>query len=384
MYSSVTELLNNPKNKRRLDGLTDITGKFLYDADKETFLAQRGQKPDPELLSQFMFFDKCAPVRLSDDFEVLQWMLKRNMSIASLIPVGGQVPSSQMGELIKIEGNLAKIALGHTYDERTQERLIQLSRANNIPKEFVEMLFGSVNDLQRKVVKLANVMCAQVFYQGYINFVDPRTQIGINVQYDMRPQLFPAPIDPAVSWDNYQTAQGIQNLIDHSYAYYQVNGVYPEMTQMSRELVNHLLRQESTATYAEAAGLISKNSSSTLPKRVTRKVLKQLIEDTDELPPIMEWDAQYEIEIAPGQTARARYIPSTHYVFCSRNVARRLFAPTIESAQANKGKPTPGIWLNTSEIQSVSPPQSRSIAVAKTIPVVEDPRRFGAAQVITS
>lgn len=385
MIATITQLLNHPVHKVRLDATIDQTNAFLLDPDKEHYYQRLGKKPNKELLNQFNFFDTFTPVRNGNDFRLLEYQIRRNMAIGSVTATGGEVPSTSIGQLIKIEGGMVKLTLSHVYDEQTQIRMIELAQTQNIPKEFIKMLYGSVNDLQFKLMKLANVLTAQMMSQGRIRFVDPRTNVAVEVeQPDLYPELYPNAVTGGQSWDQYTTANGLQNLIDLNNAFYRINGFYPDENILSREDMNHLLRQDSTAAYATSAGLINNHPTSSLPSKVTRKVLKQLIEDSTELVPIREWDAQYELEIAPGQTVRSRYIPSGRVTLGVERVGERLFAPTIESAKANGGKPKAGIYLVTEENKRVSPPQERSLGVARMIPYFPDSRKMGGQQIIAA
>ena len=213
--TSVVQLLNDPRYKPKLDATIDQTNRFLIDPDKESYYERNGKKPNKEQLGQFGFFDKYTPVRNSNDFRLLEYQIRRNMSIGSVTPVGGEIPSTLMGQLIKIEGGMIKLTLSHIYDEQTQIRMIELGQTSNLPKEFVKMLYGSVNDLQMKIMKTANVLTAQMMYQGRIRYVDPRTQTAVELeQPDIYQELYPEAKTGQASWDNYETANGLQDLIE--------------------------------------------------------------------------------------------------------------------------------------------------------------------------
>ncbi len=378
--ASVNLFLSNPKYKAKLNAIVDGTHAWLIDPNKEARLQQLGRRADRSTLSQYSLFDKFTPVQLTDDFRMIEYLLKRNMSIGSVTATGGEVPATRIGQIVKLEGGLIKLSLSHVFDEETKIRVYELSRTPNVPQAFVEMLYGSVNDLQPKIMKLANVLMAQVLYQGRINFTDPRTNVSINLQYDIHPELFPAPLTGNALWTNYATANGIQNLIDHSNAFYELNGYYPECIKMSNKLLTHLLRQQSTSDWAINAGLLSATPRAGVPSAISKAVLDKLVEQTYNLPPIEVWDAQYELEIAPGETQRVRYFPDHTYVFLNQGVGRRLFAPTLESTE-NGRSPKAGIFVKTEENLKLSPPLDRAFAVARTLPFVPDTRKLAAAKV---
>jgi hypothetical protein len=377
--TSIAKFLTSARYKAKLDKIIDVTRAFLADPDKEMRLSKEGKKPDSVMLNQFKVFDDYARYKETDDFSAIEYQLKRNMSIASVTATGGEIPSTSAGQLIKVEGGAIKITLEHDYDEKTQIKMWEFSQMTNIPQAFVEMLFGSVNDLQPKIFKTANMLMAQVWSTGRINFTDPRTRAAIEIVYKTYPELFPDPLTGNALWTNATTADGIGDLQRHSEAFYYRNGFYPKETRMSKKLCTALLKQESTANYAISQGLISAAPVPGRPTRVSLKILNEMAKDMN-IPPIVEWDAQYEIEVAPGETQRSRYINDNIYTFLSDGMSERLFVPTIESALGT-GKPKPGVFLKIDEIEKTSPPKSRTYGVARIVPWVDDTRLLAAAKV---
>lgn len=395
-FNSIGELLTSPAYRSKLDYVIDNTHAFLTDPNKEQYYKDRGQTPDPEVMGQFGVFDKNAPYREADDFDVLEFIIKRNMSIASLTPKGGEIPTTSMGELLKVDGGMAKMTLSHIYDEHTMEKMIKLRNATVLPDMFVDLIFGNVNDLQTKIFKLGNVLTAQAWYQGRVLFTDPRTGVSLDIQYDTWPALFPAPLQGGACWDQHDTATGIQDLIDHSLAFYKINGYYPACYKMSIDLINHLLRQRSTTNFAQSMGLINSNpnSGSSLPVRVTRKILKQMCDETPELPNIEQWDAQYELEVEPGVSERYPYLPSHSYCVVQPKSIERLWGLTIESGMGQKGfgtrhrtnthKPKGGVFLKANEDLRLSPPECRAFGVGRMIPFNADGRRLAGRKVVAA
>lgn len=385
MFDTPAQLLQAASYKKNLDFIIDTTHGFLIDPDKETFLKSRGMAVDPQVLSQYKIFDDNAPYKEADSFNVLEFIVKRNMSIASLVSVGGDIPSTSAGQLIKVEGGMAKIALSHIFDEKVMEQIIELREAHNIPKVFVEMLYGNVDDLQKKIFKTGNVFTAQAWYQGIVRFTDPRTGVGIEINYDTRDALFPAPLTGNDSWERRDSAGGIQNIIDHARAFYKINGFYPKCTKMSLDLIEDLMQQEATTRLAASMGLISDSGNVGLPTRVDRDVLdKMSARSRGTIPPIEEWDTQYELEIEPGRTTRVSYLPSHTYCFVQPNSIERLWGLTMESAMKQLGfgnrfarnnrKLTGGIFTKANDELKSSPPQSRCLGVGRMIPFCPDPR----------
>ncbi|MDJ0594424.1 MAG: hypothetical protein QNJ72_31355 [Pleurocapsa sp. MO_226.B13] len=392
MFESIQQLLTSAHYKPRLDRVIDNTHAFLIDPDKETHFKNHNQMPDKEVLGQFQIFDSYSPYIEADSFDVLQFKLKRNMTIGSLTATGGEVPTTSMGELISVQGGMGKITLSHVFDEETMKMMYQFRQSKAIPDTFVDFLFGTVRDLETKVFKLGNLLTAQVWSTGKIRFTDPRTNVSISVDYDTYPELFPDPLTGAATWDNHDTANGIENLIDHSRAFYRINGYYPEAYTMSEENITNLIRQRSTAEYAASMGLINSHPTSNLPTRVTRKILDRMSEEIMALPKIIQFDAQYELEIEPGRSMRFPYNPSHTVSIVNPKSVERVWGLTLESAmgrrngfgtrRANKMKPKGGIFVYSDELMQLSPPQCRSLAAGRMLPWVTDNRRIGALKVL--
>ena len=394
MYESIQQLLTSAYYKPRLDNVLDVTSAFLIDPNKEAYYQAQGMMVDKQVLGQFEIFDKNAPYVEVDSFDALKFKIKRNSTVGSLTAKGGEVPSTSAGELIAVQGDMAKITLCHIFDEETMEMQVKLKDSKYIPDAFIDLLFGSVNDLQTKVFKLGNVLCAMVWATGKIRFSDPRTNMMLSIDYDTYPELYPEPLTGNSTWDNHDTANGIDNLIEHSRAFYRINGYYPAKYVMGEVAMNHLLRQESTANYARSLGLISSNATSNLPSRVSMKILDRMSEDIMELPKLEQWDARYELEVAPGKAMSFPYNPSHTVTIVEPNSVERLWGLTMESAMGKRIgfgarrsanlKPKGGIFVFSDEMLRLSPPQCRSIAAGRNLPWVDDTRRLGAMKVLAA
>ena len=375
---SIANFLNTGRIKTKLDAVIDNTNAFLVDPDKEAKLKKEGKQPDAKLLGQYALFDEYFPIQNSDDFRLLEYLLERNMAIASVIANGQEIPQTRAGRMLKIEGKMGKLAISHVFDEDDEIRMHELRNTQNFPQAFIDMLFGSVDGLQPRIIKLSNVLTAMIYYQGFVDFTDPRTGTGIRLKYNTYPELMLPPLTGnavgTAVWTDYTNANGILNLRDHARAFYDINGYYPDETLMSQDLCDDLTTQQSTRDHALSLGIITNVPGTGVPAAVDETVLGKVAARL-KIPPIRVYDAQYEIEVAPGQNVRGRYFPSDGYVFLTKGSQKRLFGPTIE----NKGKP--GIFIKTEEELKSSPPQSRSYAVARMIPFEPQVKHIAARKV---
>lgn len=357
--------------------LLDDTYQFLLDPDKESRLQRMGKKPNPMLLSQYKLMDEFIPLEFSDDPDVLTYLIKQNLAIASVISVDGEVVSTSAGSLIKLDGDFFKLAIAHNWDEKKQEQMLKFRRMlpGNISQTFIDMLFGSVADLQPRVIKLANVLTWQVLQSGQVSYTDPRTGVTAKLTYNVTNDQFPAALTGTSKWDQYTTANGLQDIEDHLLNYYDRRGYYPDRIVMSNRLLIHLSRQESTRNRALAMGMLSNVPTAGVASAVSLEMLMKVIPQLAMSQTQVEvYDAQYELETAPNQTVKGRYLNDDSYCFLTGNMGKRLFGPTIE----NEGKS--GLFVLTEQLLT-SPPRDRSYCVGKMVPFFPQPELLGGRKV---
>lgn len=357
--------------------LLDDTYQFLLDPDKESRLQRMGKKPNPILLSQYKLMDEFIPLEFSDDPDVLTYLIKQNLAIASVISVDGEVVSTSAGSLIKLDGDFFKLAIAHNWDEKKQEQMLKFRRMlpGNISQTFIDMLFGSVADLQPRVIKLANVLTWQVLQSGQVSYTDPRTGVTAKLTYNVTNDQFPTALTGTSKWDQYTTANGLQDIEDHLLNYYDRRGYYPDRIVMSNRLLIHLSRQESTRNRALAMGMLSNVPTAGVASAVSLEMLMKVIPQLAMSQTQVEvYDAQYELETAPNQTVKGRYLNDDSYCFLTGNMGKRLFGPTIE----NEGKS--GLFVLTEQLLT-SPPRDRSYCVGKMVPFFPQPELLGGRKV---
>lgn len=353
--------------------LYDDTFAFLLDPDKETRLQRLGKRPDPGLLSQYKLMDEFVTLEFSDDPDVLTYLVKQNLAIASVISVDGEVMSTSAGSLIKFDGDFFKLAIAHNWDEKKQEQMLKFRKMlpGNISQTFIDMLFGSVADLQPRIVKLANVLTWQVLQSGQVSYTDPRSGVTAKLSYTVANDQFPTALTGSAKWDQYTTATGLQDIEDHLLNYYDRKGYYPDRIAMSNRSAIHLSRQESTRNRALSMGILSNVPAAGVASAVSPELLMRIIPQLAMSKTQLEiYDAQYEIETAPGQTVKGRYLNDNQYCFLTAGMGKRLFGPTIE----NEGKA--GLFVKTEELRS-SPPRDRSYCVGKMVPFFPQPDLLG-------
>jgi hypothetical protein len=382
MTTTIHRLLNSSPYGTQLATITNRTHAFLFDPRKEQRYKEDGLDPDPEILDQYKIFDDYAPADTTDRFRFEEYEYEEDMSIASITAIGGEIPQDEGGELIRIEGGMMKLSLGVGWDEQKEMEMYDLSQLRAIPNDVIDRLYGDVDSLQTKIYRTANVLLSQVWTQGEIRFVDPRTNIGVNVRYNYYPELFPPPLTGSDSWDRYSTANGIQNIIDHWSRFYRISGATDPRfaeTVISWDLCQHLLKQSSTSDYARSLGLITAPSAALYgPTQADMETLNKLAEKM-RFPKFRVWDARYSLKVAPKQSLKFRYLPSHTFFFATKGMSKRMWGPTLESTRPDKGtesirKAKPGIYTKVYEELKSSPPQSRAYSVGRFFPVCKRSR----------
>lgn len=363
------------KRRPELAVIINDTSRFLESPNKLQFLQDVGKQADSKLLDQYALLDEYVPARMTDDFDALAYLVKQNLVIASIISTGGEIPQTRFGRFVEFKSSDPfKLAISCIYNEQDQIDMLKFMNmsARFQSKAFVDLIFNSVDSLQPRIWKLANVLTWQAISTGLVQYKDPRSGALAKLQYKVLPELVLPPLTGNDDWATLATANGIKNLQDHSQAFYEINGFYPDETVMSKADGRNLLKQQSTLEQSRSLGLIAQPGSAGQTS-VDATILAKLGEKL-EFPPIRLYDAQYEIEVQPGVYLRGRYLNRGRYTFMTKGMGERIWMPTIE----NGGKQ--GIYVQTEEVKS-SPPEDRSFAVGRMIPFFPKPEYFAGRQV---
>lgn len=333
--------------------------------------------------------DPYVPFKTYSSRQFLAYVMEQINVIASVTAYGQEPPVTNQGTFRRITAELMKSSLAYVWDEEYQWHMreaMEEARAKNIMvqrsrdsqgntvagtnMDLAGFIFGTVEKLARAQVELLNQLAWQAIQFGSIDRVDPRTGLVTKLDYtnpnDLSYNHFPAALAGTDQWDQYATANGIQNLYDAVDNYVDTNGFAPDCIYMSRKLLNNLMQQEST-----------KNAASSLTVQqvgqVSPNMLAALLEARG-IPSIKTYDEKYRNEFADQTIANTRFLNDNRYVFVKSNMGERAMGPTLE----NDGKE--GVYVTTYEKQKV-PPVDVSQCVATILPVFADPKLFYSQQV---
>jgi hypothetical protein len=369
--STIVSLINSSNLKVNPRLVFDDTHAFLTSPDKNAYLAKLGITVTAALrmaIDLYDLMDKIAPVTLEQSYNVASLKIKRNMSIASLTGLDQPIAMTGAGAIETALTNLFKITIGVNFNEAEQIQFQTLLETGIIPANYLDWIVKNVDDLQPKIWRLTVLLTAQVLRMGRVNWTDPRTGNQGRMDYNFIPELFPPPLTGIRAWNQPATATGIADIIYHSDRYYYHNGFRPQYIVMRTETMRELSAQQSTIQYLISLGLV--NAQTTGGTFVSLGRLQEIFKAL-QLPEIWIWDAQVEIESAPGLLQRINVMNTGEYFFAQSGMGERIFGKTIES----KGKT--GIFVDTDPKDRKST-EDQAIAIARFVPFIENPKLLAA------
>jgi hypothetical protein len=323
--------------------------------------------------------DKYAPMKTKTGRDWLAYITHQIDPIASLVATGQEYPGTRKGKFNQVATRLFKAALQHHWTEDMQWRLketMEFAKAKGITVQNIsvgngkmqvgqdnnlaETIFGTLQSLVRGHVNLLDYLAWQVLQTGKMAYTDTRT--GLNIDLDWTKALdatynhFPNALTGARKWTEYDTANGIQDLIDMHYIYKYDNGFAADEIAMSEKLLHVLLRQEATKQAVVASMTIGYTMTGTPSIEQLNEVLSRRM-----LPPIVTVDDHFELDgDNTGKSQPTRFLDETRVVFLKKGCLERVLGGTLE----NGGKA--GIYQRTYE-KSKEPPLDISATASMMI-----------------
>lgn len=349
------------------------------------------------------------PKRMYSDRNFTNYITERITPIASVVAYGSENPSESFGKFAKITGQLFKAGMSYIYDENLQWEIKEAMRYAQLQNIYVQnvvaadgsiiqgqndslarLLFGTIETMTQGLHDLLRVFTYQALQFGFVNYTDPRTKANVvldyrdpNADYGYAPfgkfAHFPPDLAGTDRWDQYATANGLENIRRDVEVYEDTTGKKPDAVMMSRKAIDHLIRQESTrqafaAVVNTTAGVIVSNVG-----LVDKSMLKQLMQRL-ELPVILEQEEKYQTRESSGskKIVRRRFLNEDRYVFLSHNMGEQALGPTMEAELFTNESPTAqyvsaGPYIQTRE-KSKSPPLDVTEGVATMLPVIPNPK----------
>ena len=370
--SSIVQFLNSTNLPISPQLIFDDTNAFLFDPDKNVRLQKMGIKFDKRAMSVYTLIDKLMPPKEEQGFDVAAARFKRNMSIASIVAMDQPVPMTGGGSLEEAISNLFKISIGHSFNEKDRREFAKLTMAGRIPQVFIDGMIKNLDDLQPKVMRTAIYLSYQLLRTGRVNYLDPRTRLTAQIDYNFVPSLFPSALTGSAGWNNPATANPILDIQDHLEQFRIINGYYPEYIAMRTENWRNVQRCDSTRNAFIAAGL--SNAVTSGNTTVSMSQLAKLFEELQFPMPVV-LDAQIEIEPQAGQFVRVNLMNDNEYFFASDNMGARIFGLTVESAKTGSNYKS-GIFVDMNP-KTMTDVEEKVLAVANFVPFVEDPKSLG-------
>lgn len=317
------------------------------------------------------------PIKMYNDRNFLGVVVEKIRPIASVIGYNGKAPTTSAGDFRQVVQQFAKLGLQYVFNEEMQFRMEEVQRYAGLQGitvqnatnpdgsvnragaggELADFIFGKASDLTIGLQIVLDNFAWQIIQNGKIEYTDPRTNIKLSVNYtdaSSTYDFFPAPGDAPVvageafdagnrvSWDAYETADGILDIELDCEAYRKVNGTYPKAIVMSKTAHRHLIRQKTTTEYAATF------STGVTAAKMSNVILSRVLEDRG-LPPIILHDRLYDLEDGNGGFTKARFLDENRYALLGSNVGNRAWGPCIEAKRSLYDRPKAGIWTRTYE-----------------------------------
>lgn len=354
-----------------------LIANWINDRNQSKVVDRIVEDTHTDLITEDPVLNAYFPVKSYNDRNFLGMVVEKVRPIASVIGYDGKAPTTQAGSFKQIVQKFAKIGLDYVFDEELQFRMEEVQRYAayqgisvqdrvvikdgkevTVPgsgNQLSDFIFGKAEDLTIGVQTVVDNFAWQILQYGNINYVDPRSNITLSINYkdaDANYNLFPnagvaATVDGAlfdprtfISWDEYTTADGILDMELDCEAFRKVNGFYPKAIVMSKTAHRNLLRQTSTINYA------STFSTSISASKMSGVVISRILEDRG-LPPLVLSDRLYDQESNSGEITKSRFLGESRYCFLTPNMGERAFGTTIESKGSLYDKPKSGIFLET-------------------------------------
>jgi hypothetical protein len=376
MLQSLSSMLNAAGLATRLNQVVFDDNLFLGSNNKREFLESRGAKIDRRILDQYELVDMLCPSLMINTFRSALVRVKEQNSIASIISVEQEIPiTTGSGMFEEILQNSMKAAISVVFTESDIRKFYEYAESGSVPNEVYMAIFKNISSIQGRIHRLFNKLFWQAVFTGRIDHVDSRSNAAVTVKYDINEDLFPAPLTGADSWDRYDTARALDNLIQHQELHYEINGYYPQKVVIRKKLLNHIARQRSTAEMALSMGLLYNVPTGTNALISTEHINKIL--ESNGYGQLVVYDARYTVETLPRKEIQVPYCPDHSYAFVNDNMAEKLWTPTVE------GLGVPGIYINN-DPRERKDNEAMSKGVANAIISFKKSTELGARRVIAA
>jgi hypothetical protein len=267
-----------------------------------------------QLKERSRVLDKYVPMKTKDGRDWLAYITEQVDPIASLVATGAEYPSIAKGKFSQVQAKLFKAALRHEWNEDLQWRMKdvqEFARAKGITVQNIsvgtdkiqvgqdnslaELIFGTLSALVRGHINLLDYLAWQVLQTGSMQYTDSRT--GLNINLDWKKALdapynhYPAPLTGDRQWTEFETADGIQDLVDMHYVYKYTNGFPADEIAMSEQLLHCLLRQKSVKEAVVASLTVGSTMTGTVSIEQLNEVMRRRF-----LPAITTVDDHFELD----------------------------------------------------------------------------------------
>lgn len=326
-----------------------------------------------------------APVQNYGDRSLLLLKMNRALpTIASIIAEDQEVPLSRIRATLS-EELLSQCKMGKAYgftDKHFElawklDQYASDSVRSSVADEIKRYFFGIAEDIPYGIVARSTQMLINVLTTGQCVFTDPITKAKVEMIYpNTDPTLLPAALAGNDLWSAAATANGLSNLRDHSYLYYDKFGKYPDYLFIRQQQIRQLAMQTSTKTaHLVNNGGIGAQAGDLAAVWLKDEQVTDMIRAVTNIENVEIFDAQYAWEAANGVISESYYLADGVYFFAERGIAERAFVPTAENDFL------PGIYTVAERLLPKIPRREQIAGVANGIPACFDDRKIAARKV---
>jgi len=385
---SVIELIN--QNMPAVSKTVDLTVSRVS-ADGSVY---EDGLPDPALKS-FM------PMQTYLDAEVALMKLKRSRpSLGYVVGLDQELPMDREQLQLSLEtiGNL-KIAKSAIFTEedfvliRKADMLMRMGAAGTkAAQEIRNSFMARPAFLAQSVTNTLALLTLRCLVIGKAAYTDPRTDLAVELSYQSQvPSAhFAATKTGNGRWSQPNTANGIQDIVDHLNAYYATFRRYPPFIAMGSTEWMNLRNQASTREIvARGKGLITEVGSvdaaaiANLPPPMLGEVSSEVsrrLARSDGSPgttQLVVTDAVYYSRAADGVVTTAAYFPAGYYAFMWPSMSEQAIVPNAANDFA-------GGLATTTELLKKDPRREQVSVSGCCVPLIADPRMIGSRNVENS
>lgn len=350
-----------------------------------------------EVLQEEGVLEMYMPKKVYDSFDFLDYIVEQIIPTAYVVAYDGEIPTEDFGRISKITGELFKIGLQHQFDEKRQIQLVQAMKmarhtgaaVQNTHTSYGEMIkgsndglaryiFGSVRTVTQGLVRRLKAISWQAVQNGVVNYEDPMTKSKLlldyrdpNATYGYAPfglqAHFPVALAGGDRWDQYATANGLQDIRDYCRQFQDDAGRKPDAIVLSEDGWEHLKLQRSTREAMGTTFNLTSNTAVSNDAIMSDTAMRNLIRHLQFPMVYLVEERYFERDVTTKKRKQVRYAAENRMTFLCKNMGEMAIGPTVENDMGA------GPHVVAREVR-YTPPLDAIQGVMTGLPVIPQPK----------